>query len=87
MGKIIMEKIHTYKIEVLLDYQELKQPRGANDKCLMELWVHCGYLTESKLRGLNRVRKHQQATFLSDIATAKGDKIGPGVPLRLERTA
>ena len=64
-----------YKIEVSLNYQEIKQPRGANDKCLMESWVRCSYLTKSELRGLNRVRTHQQATFLSDIATAKGDKL------------
>ena len=75
MDEIALGKIHTYKIEVSLDYKELKQPRGASDKCLMETWVQNGNLTESELRGLNRVRKHQQATFLSDITTAKGDKL------------
>ena len=58
-----------------LDYEELKQPRGAGDKCLMETWVQNRYLTERESRGLNRVRKHQQATFLTDIATARGDKL------------
>ena len=74
-AKSLWEKMHTYKIEVSLDYEELKQPRGTGDKCLMETWVQNGYLTERELKGLNRVRKHQQATFLSDIATARGDKL------------
>ena len=74
-AKSLWEKIHTNKIEVSLDYKKLKQPRGAADKCLMETWVRNSHLTESELRGLNRVRKHQQATFLSDITTAKGDKL------------
>ena len=33
-------------------------------------------MTKKKLVRLNRVRKHQRATFQLDIATAKGDKIG-----------
>ena len=72
---MLWEKIHTYKIEVLLDYQELKQLRGASDKYLMKTRVRSGHLTKSKLRSLNRVRKHHQATFLSDISTPKGDKL------------
>ena len=43
----------------------------------MEHWINDGDLTEREQMALNRVRKHQQVVFLSDIATARGDKVDP----------
>ena len=53
----------------------MKQPRGSQDKCIMEMIVESSGMNNSELESFNRSRKRQQAIFLSDIATAKGDKI------------
>ena len=53
----------------------MKQPRGSQDKCIMEMIVEGSGMSNSELERFNRPFKHQQAIFLSDIATSKGDKI------------
>ena len=53
----------------------MKQPRGSQDKCIMEMIVNIFGMCDKDLVSFNRPRKHQQATFLSDITTAKRDKI------------
>ena len=53
----------------------MKQPRGSQDKCIMEMIVEGSGMSNEELASFNRPRKRQQAIFLSDIATAKGDKI------------
>ena len=41
----------------------------------MELWARDKDLSERDQVALNHARKHQQVVFVSDIATAKGDKV------------
>ena len=67
-------KNSAYGIEVKLKYPTMKQPRGSQDKCIMEMIVEGSGMNNSELESFNRPRKRQQAIFLSDIATAKGDK-------------
>ena len=73
--KSLWEKISAYGIGVKLKYPTMKQPRGSQDKCIMEMIVESSGMSNSELESFNRSRKRQQAIFLSDIATAKGDKI------------
>ena len=73
--KSLLEKISAYGIEVKLKYPKMKQPRGSQDKCIMEMIVEGSGMSNKELESFNRPRKRQQAIFLSDIATAKGNKI------------
>ena len=66
---------NAYRIEINLNYPKLKPTRGSQDKCIMEMIIEGFVMTEKELACFNRVRKYQQAKFLSDIATAKGDKL------------
>ena len=73
--KLLCENISAYGIEVKLKYPKMKQPRGSQDKCMMEMIVEGSGMNNKELASFNRPRKRQQAIFLSDIATAEGDKI------------
>ena len=75
MDKNAMGKISAYGIEVKLKYQTMKQPRGSQDKCVMEMIVEGSGMCNKDLVSFNIPRKRQQAIFLLDISTAKGDKI------------
>ena len=67
-----MGKNSAYRIEVKLKYPTMKQPRGSQDKCIMEMMVEGFGMCNKDLLSFNRPRKHQRATFLSDITTTKG---------------
>ena len=71
----LWEMSSAYGIEVKLKYSKMKQPRGSQDKCIMEMIVEGSGMSNSELERFNRPFKHQQAIFLSDIATSKGDTI------------
>ena len=73
--KLLCENISAYGIEVKLKYPKMKQPRGSQDKCIMEMIVEGPGMSNKELASFNRPRKRQQAIFRSDISTAKGDKI------------
>ena len=68
--KLLWENISAYGIEVKLKYSKMKQPRGSQDKCIMEMIVEGSGMSNKELASFNRPRKRQQAIFLSDIATA-----------------
>ena len=70
-----MGKIGTYGIKVKVKYQKMKQPKGSHDRCIMEMIVEGAGMSNGELASSNRPRKRQQAIFLPDIATTKGDKI------------
>ena len=73
--KSLWERIQHFGLDLQLDYKVLPMPR-VNDECIMESCVETG-IRGSALIGINRVRKHQEALFLSDIVTADGRKIDP----------
>ena len=73
--KSLWERIHHFKIDIEMDYPTLKPPRE-NDECIMEKLVKQG-VRGSELVCINRVRKHQESIFTSDIATAKGTRVDP----------
>ena len=56
-----------------MDYESLPMPRE-RDECIMERFVR-EKVPGKELVAINRVRKHQQALFLSDIVAANGLKI------------
>ena len=72
---MLWEKVKAYNIEVKLKNPKMKQPRGSQDKCIMKMVVEGSRMSNDELASFNRPRKRQQAIFLSDIATTKGDKI------------
>ena len=49
--------------------------RGSQDKCIMEMIVEGSGMCNKDLTIFTRPHKRQRAIFLSDIPTAKGDKI------------
>ena len=53
----------------------MKQPRGSQDKCIIEMTVEGSGMFNKELTSFNRPRTRRQAIFLSTISTAKGDKI------------
>ena len=53
----------------------MEPPRGRQDKCLIVMFVEEPGAKEQILRKLNRVSKHQEVVFISDIATASGMRI------------
>ena len=69
------EKTKAFKIDVTLDYRGLHHLRGQQDRCLMEILVEDHEVGEDVLKRVNRVRKHQEVMFLSDIVTAGGNKV------------
>ena len=69
---MLWEKISVYGIKVKLKYPKIKQPRGSQEKCIMEMIVEGSRMCNKDLASFNRPRKRQQAIFLSDISTAKG---------------
>ena len=71
--KALWEKTHSLKIEVSLDYPDLV-PARKGDRSIMELLVERG-IGGQRLQAANRVRKHQEAIFLSCISTATGTKV------------
>ena len=73
--KALWERIQYFKIDIKMEYPTLKPPRE-NDKCIMEKLVKQG-VRGSKLVSLNRVCKHQESIFISDIATANGKRVDP----------
>ena len=70
-----MEKKSAYGIEFKLKYPKTKQTRGSQDKCIMEMILEGSKMCRKDLASFNRPCKCQQAIFLSDISTPKGDKI------------
>ena len=70
--KALWERIHRFKIRIEIDYKALRLPRE-RDECIMERFVR-ERVSRKELVGINRVRKHQQALFLSDIISANGHK-------------
>ena len=73
--KALWEKIHTFQVEINMDYKKIQRPR-ANDICLMQRLVDDGIRGE-QLVAFNRVRKYQEAIFLSCITSANGKMIDP----------
>ena len=63
------------KIEVKLDYRVMKLSRGPCNKYLMKKFAEELGTKEQVSMKLNRVRKHQEAVFMSGIATASGIKV------------
>ena len=74
--KTLWENITAYDIEVRLKYPTMKQPNGSQDKRIMEMLVEGFGMCNKNLMHFNRPCNHQQATFLSYTATAKGGEIG-----------
>ena len=64
-----------FEIKLYIKYQKLPPPQE-NNECIMEKLVREG-LRGKQLINLNRVRKHQEALFLSDIVTANGRQLDP----------
>ena len=73
--KSLWERVCRFKIKLDIEYKKLPPPRE-NDECIMERLVREG-VRGSQLINLNRVRKHQEALFLSDIVTANGRRLDP----------
>ena len=71
--KLLWEQIWNYNIQLEVDYKPLTMPREY-DKCIMERFVN-ERVRGHELVAINRVRKHQQAMFVSDIAAANGKSI------------
>ena len=74
-AKSLWEKTQAFKIDVTLDCRGLNRPRGQQDRCVMEVLVEDHDLGEDALKRVNRVRKHQEVMFLSNMATAGGIKV------------
>ena len=68
-AKSLWEKVQAYKIEISLDYKGLHQPRGQQDRCLMEILVEDHKVEDDTLQRVNRVQKHQE------VATMGGKKV------------
>ena len=73
--KSLWERVCRFKIKLDIEYKKLPPPREF-DECIMERLVREG-VQGKQLTSLNRVRKHQEALFLSDIVTANGQRIDP----------
>ena len=71
--KALWEKIHAFHIDINMDYKTIEQPR-INDVCLMHRLVADGIRGKQRA-AFNRVRKHQEAIFLSCITNANGKPI------------
>jgi hypothetical protein len=69
------KKISAYGIKVSIIFSKLKPPRGSQDKYILEMLVKGFGMSKKELVRFNRVHKHQQTTFLSDLAMTKGDTI------------
>jgi hypothetical protein len=68
--KQVWEKVDCYGFVLTVHNLSLSFPREGDD-WLMAQFIAAGYEGE-ELRTLNRVRKHQQVLFLSDILGASG---------------
>ena len=71
--KAIWERVWHFDLSLEINYKTLEMPRE-QDECIMEQLVKdrvCG----SRLVSINRVRKVQEALFLSNITNADGTKI------------
>ena len=64
----------------------MKKPIGSQDKCITEMVSKGIGMCNKDLVSFNRPHKHQQATSLSDITTAKGDKIDKLLMLNWQET-
>ena len=71
--KSLWERLQHFDIDLQIDYEVLPMPR-TNDECIMERCVDDG-VRGAELASINRVRKYQEALFLSDIVTADGIKL------------
>jgi hypothetical protein len=74
VNKDAMGNISVYDIGVRLNDPAMKQPRNSQDKCILEMIVKGVSMCNKDLMRFNIPRKHQQASFLSDITATKGDK-------------
>ena len=75
-SRLLWEKVQMMKLEIKLHYVVLSRRRGQQDRYLMEMFAEDLGVRELVSWRLNWVRKHQEATFLLDIATVGGGKIG-----------
>ena len=73
--KSLRERIDRFDLSLELDYNFLELPRE-KDLPIMEWLVKEGF-QGVELAGINRVRKYQEAIFISDITTASRSKIDP----------
>ena len=71
--KSIWEKVDLFDVRVEVNNVPLRMPKK-RDNWLMMLFIQAGYSKVDLIR-LNRVRKHQQVLFLSDILCAIGKQI------------
>ena len=71
--KLLWERIQKFDLAVGIDYKTFEIPRE-NDKCIMKCLIRKGFQGD-ELVSINWAIKHQDAHFMSDIATAKGPKI------------
>ena len=67
MDQIALGKIDAFNINVELNYMVIEPPRRHN-KPIIQLIVDEG-IRGSKLRSINRIRKAQEAMFISCITT------------------
>ena len=71
--KSLWDRIWNNDIQLEVDYKPLTMPREY-DECIMERSVN-ERVRGHELVAINRVRKHQQAMFVLDIAAANGKSI------------
>lgn len=71
--KSLWERINKFDLSLEIDYNSLNL-RRENNRPIMEWLVREGY-RGAELEAINRVRKYQEAIFVSDIATASGSTI------------
>ena len=75
MGEVTVGEGPGVQNKISLDYKGLYRPRGQQDRCLLEIFVEDHKVRDDALWRLNRMWKHQEVMFLSDIATAVGGKV------------
>jgi hypothetical protein len=71
--KRVWEKVSSFGFTLSVNNLPMRYPREGDD-WLMSRFIARGY-TEEELVSLNRVRKHQQVLFLSDILGAGGGSV------------
>ena len=64
-----------FKIEISLDYNGLHQPRGQQDRCLMQILVEDHKVGDDVLQRVNRVRKHHVSVRHSDRGRQKSGRL------------
>ena len=70
----IWEKVDLFNIQMEINNMPLKIPREGHTWCMLE-FVSIGYVSNELLLLLNRVWKHQQVMFISDVLYAAGKNV------------